>query len=329
MKRTNGRIDRFLLKEKAKAIARSLGIENFRASRSWVRNLLAKQETISPHPKQVTASTSRPVTDSLEDESSLLRDKEKKIRKWKKCLPRLTSRCNTEDIFNVDEVGIYYKMDLSRFQNLSDSRSPPRSSGKDMVTVLLGSNASGTEKLPLLIIAKSNNHCLQTNVLKWNKTGYMTSKLFREYMTRLNKKMMKQHRKILVFLDNNTPHHVMRRISLKNVTCVFFPTKTTAVLQPIDLGIAQSFGKLYFQKVSEHVCSALGTDDRLNVADIPIDITDGVKWARTAWNEVKSSTIVNSFRQAGFSVTVDNDSLTEMSINSLRYSGFGNKKEGI
>jgi hypothetical protein len=103
------------------------------------------------------------------------------------------------------------------------------------------------------MIAKSSNHSLQTKVLKWNKKSYMTFKLFAEYMTRLNK-MMKQDRNILVFLDNNAPHHVMNLISLKNVICVFFPTKTAAMLQPIDLRMAQSFRNLYFEKVSEHVC---------------------------------------------------------------------------
>jgi hypothetical protein len=230
MKRTGRRITRFVIMLKAKAIAHSLGIENFRASKNWINNFLRKQDTISPHPKQVGASTSRDVTDSIDDESSILSNK--MIKKWKKGLSCLTSEFSTED-FNLDEVGIYYKMDFCRFHNLSDNRSPPRSSGKDMITVLLGSNASGTEKLPLLIIAKSSGNSLQTNVLKWSKKGSLTSKIFEEYMVQLNQKMMVQNRKILVFLDNNASHKVLHKTTLQNITCVFFPPKTTVKLQCI------------------------------------------------------------------------------------------------
>jgi hypothetical protein len=110
-------------------------------------------------------------------------------------------------------------------------------------------------------------------MLKWNKKGYMKSKLFAKYMTQLNK-MMRQNRKILVF-DNNAPHNV----TFKNVTCVLFPTTTTAMLQPIDMGITHSLS-----------CTSNATFPLIGRSENPLSDREGNdKFLK--WNDTSSMTI--------------------------------------
>ena len=58
-----------------------------------------------------------------------------------------------------------------------------------------------------------------------------------ELIAKLNQKMVKESRKILLFLDN-----VSDLVdSFSNVEVVFLPVHTTARLQPLDAGIIKNF----------------------------------------------------------------------------------------
>ena len=73
----------------------------------------------------------------------------------------------------------------------------------------------------------------------------MTASLFDEWLADVNRKMMKQKRKILLFIDHAPCHNSDKEYS--NISLKFFPPKTTSKLQPLDQGIIKNF-KCYYRK---------------------------------------------------------------------------------
>ncbi|CAB4480798.1 unnamed protein product [Rhizophagus irregularis] len=60
-------------------------------------------------------------------------------------LQQLLSRYTLDQIYNIDETGLFYRMSPS--QTLSTKPVPGRKKDKTRITVLLGANATGTDKL--------------------------------------------------------------------------------------------------------------------------------------------------------------------------------------
>jgi DDE superfamily endonuclease len=81
---------------------------------------------------------------------------------------------------------------------------------KERVTVMVGSNMTGTDKLKLLVIGKSKNPRAMKNVRKEslpvdyesNKKAWMVSDVYKRWLSKLDEKFSREHRKILLFLDN-------------------------------------------------------------------------------------------------------------------------------
>ncbi|KAG8201261.1 hypothetical protein JTE90_016748 [Oedothorax gibbosus] len=61
-----------------------------------------------------------------------------------------------EQIYNVDETGLYYRMLPSKtLASIKEASAPGYKKSKERVTVSLCSNATGTHKLPVMLIGKS------------------------------------------------------------------------------------------------------------------------------------------------------------------------------
>ena len=82
------------------------------------------------------------------------------------------------------------------------------------MTIFVAANMSGCDKLPLVIIVKSQNP-RQIRTVKhlpfdyyFNTTAWMTEVIFYGYCQKLNVQMMKKKRSILLFIDNCKAHPV-------------------------------------------------------------------------------------------------------------------------
>ena len=68
-------------------------------------------------------------------------------------------------IFDYDETGLYFKMLLGYTLTSVNNRPDGTKKAKDMVIINTCANASGTTKLPLLLIGKAKNPRCFRNVL--------------------------------------------------------------------------------------------------------------------------------------------------------------------
>lgn len=81
--------------------------------------------------------------------------------------------------------------------------------------------------------------------------------IFEKWLTKINRRMKREGRRILLIMDNATSHKVSAKagnvgesfgfdtIELSNVTVIFIPSRVTSVVQPLDAGIIASFKVCY------------------------------------------------------------------------------------
>ena len=150
-------------------------------------------------------------------------------------------------MFIILIIGLYWKLEPSK--TLSTGPLSGTKKSKERVTILLTFNATGLIKLPPLFIHKFKTPRDMIGYDKsklpvdyyWNKSAWMQSSIWNEYLKLLNKRMEKLNKKILLLIDNAPVHTTENSLLLTNVTVHYLPPNTTAHLQPADAGIINSF----------------------------------------------------------------------------------------
>ena len=164
------------------------------------------------------------------------------------------------------------------------------------------------EKKKVLLIATSKNPRALKGVDKSKlpvtyhsqKKAWMTTSIFKSWITNFDRSMRKQKRHVLLFMDNAGVHNV-DKAELSNVKLIFFPKNTTSCLQPLDAGVIQSFKLNYRKYVNNHVLNML---TNVNTAQSnpfkSINISLVIIWIFRSWNAVGMRTISRCFLNCGF-----------------------------
>jgi len=132
-----------------------------------------------------------------------------------------------------------------------------------------------------------------------NRAAWMNSKIFTNWLHEFDSMMEKQKRQILLFLDNAPVHPP--DLTLKNITLKFFPSNSTALVQPLDQGVMRAFKAQYRRQLIQHVIAS--ADVAHTVDDIIITALDAICWIDLAWRSITELTIQNTFKRAGFQVS--------------------------
>ena len=119
------------------------------------------------------------------------------------------------DIFNADEFGMFWKALPSRTSATEEEKfASGMKSLKDRITTMACANASGTIKIPLLIIGKTKKPRCFKNVktlpVKYNaqESALMNREIFTDWFIKVFIPTARKHanRKILLPLDNAPAH---------------------------------------------------------------------------------------------------------------------------
>lgn len=170
-----------LLREKALELSKSYDMENFSASHGWVEKFKNRHGLAS----RVLSGESA----SVDNDS---------VAQWMTDLKTLISKYEPKDIYNCDETGLFYRLMPDRTLAFKGESCHGGKKSKERLTALLCCNADGSDKLNPLIIGKSKNPRCFKNVKKLpcdytsNKTAWMTSNIFLDFLHKFDRKMEKE-----------------------------------------------------------------------------------------------------------------------------------------
>ena len=221
-------------------------------------------------------------------------------------MSRVLQRYKPSNVYNLDEIGLYWVLKPNHKLIFKDEECNGGKKSKNHITVLIGANMDGFEKLHLLVIGKSKRpRCFPKKLYSLpvlyeaNSNAWMTADVFTEYVKQEDARLQKRSGRCFI-LDNCTAHPHLQR--LRTITLYFFPPNTTAKLQPCDQGIIKNFKTLCRQMLLKCIVQGLDDGEQWN-----INLLDGLYLIRLAWQNVKCSTISNCFRHTGFYVSLEND----------------------
>lgn len=274
-----------VLRTKAKYFGRELGVdEGFQYSHGWV-DRFKKRFAISG--KKLSGESA-----GVDGETVLAG-----IQKAREIIKKFAPK----DVYNMDETGLFYQMLPDRSLTTSEFVKGTKKA-KQRVSVAVCANADGSDKLKLLVIGKSKKpRCFkQMNVghycdYRFNTKAWMTGLLFNEWLEDFNSLMRSRNRHVLLLLDN-APSHLLPededgKPALSNVTIHFLPPNTTSHLQPMDAGIIQNM-KVHYRRMQVQYLV-----DRIDSNRPPkLELSDAVRFVKSAWDSVTPETIRNCFR---------------------------------
>lgn len=207
-------------------------------------------------------------------------------------------------------------------RGLSNKKQSGVKGNKVRITYLFVANATGSDKLPPLIIGKAKKPRAfkgktgaQLGFNYWNNAkAWMTGSIYHMFLSDWNDELVKQNRNILLLHDNFSAHVCIPTDQLSNIHIEPFRANLTAHVQPMDAGIISSF-KAHYRSQFAH--RALERHDRgVTPSEIyNINQLEGMRLAEQAWNRVTAKTIQNCFIKAG--TVVRSDSVPAQSSSSV------------
>lgn len=293
-------INESLLEEEAKNYCLKNNINDFKASHGYFCKFYNREAVSIKH---IHGDASNVDHELAED--------------WKSKLNDLTNAYAPKDVFNVDELGLFFQLIPSKTLTVKGNNCKNGKKSKQRITVLLGSNSIGTEKLQPFVIGKFEKpRAIKTLIDKkilqvryrHNKAAWMTGELFKKYLANLNNKFKKNNRQTLFFLDNCPAHP--HGLEFSNIKLIFLPKNTTSVLQPMDMGIIKVFKDYYKKRLIRHLLNGKRQNSSTPIDKVVVNLKHAIDFTVAAWKEVTEKTIKNCFRKSGFFQNEDN--LTEL-----------------
>ena len=220
---------------------------------------------------------------------------------WKQQHTDLLNEYHPRDIFNVDETGLGWKCTPKKSLVFKDEKARGMKLSKERLTILFCCSALGKKLEPIVIGKSKNPRSFKKKKIpvqyESNKTSWMTTKIFTEWLKQFDAKMQSENRKFLLLLDNAPVHPV--NLNFSNIRLLFFPRNSTSVIQPLDQGIIRSFKSSYRFKLSMHLLS-FKEIDAIDEASGKFNLLDAMHWISQSWEDVTIATIVNCFNHANF-----------------------------
>ena len=237
---------------------------------------------------------------------------------WKETtLQSILTNSEKSDIYNADEVGLFFKVLPKKALHLKDDNCTAGEHSKIRVTWLAAANINGY-KLPVFVTGKSEKPRCFKNIKKLpcyyrgQKKSWMDSTLFEEWVRELDNQFEKENQEIALIIDNCTAYPEIG--GLKAIDLFFLPSNTTPVLQPMDQGVIRSLKVRYRTKVVQKMIEVIDGNKSLP----NISVLNAVKILVKSWDEVTDKTVQNCFKKAGFCEIEEDDAVSDDPFAALK-----------
>jgi len=239
------------------------------------------------------------------------------IESWMERMQELCKGYDDKDILNMDESGCFFKALPTKGYAIKGKKSKGGKKSKQRVTVAFFVSADGGKVGKPIVIWKSKTpRCFKkasapdilSKVMYFSDPkSWMQVEIMEKIIENLNNQMIKEKRKVILFLDNATVHPPSLVGKFSNIKIVFLPKNTTSRLQPLDAGIIQSFKCKYRKKLMRFVIARSKDDVLASEITKQVDVLQAIEWIAKAWGEVSVDTIKNCFKKCGFDENSNQD----------------------
>lgn len=213
------------------------------------------------------------------------------------------------NIYNMDEMGLMWKVVPSKTLIHSNDKSvATQKLKKDCVIVGLCANGSGSHKLDISIHKfhdlKALKNCNSLPVIyKVQERAWVNKEIFNEWYENHFKPSVRRYQmghgtfgKVILLLDNSQSFELnpLEIQHDENFEIIFLPPNTTALLQPMDQGIAAKLKKAYFHKMLRTV---LQYSEDIQEFYMKYNVKDCIRLLHEAWNDMSAISIQNAWKK--------------------------------
>ncbi|NXK98194.1 TIGD4 protein, partial [Formicarius rufipectus] len=288
-----------LLRRKAQDLAQQLGHSEFRCSNGWLDRFKSRYGIVfRAQPVEAAATTAA-------DAPALW---------YPDVLPCYLNDYQPKNVFCIQETGLLYQMlPHNTFAFKGETCSVGKLS-KERITVVVGTNMDGSEKLPLLVIGKNKSpHSFKDVDYEANDEAWMTSEVFQQWVHKLDGRFQAQQRQVVILVDSLPAHTEVKNLS--SVKLVFFPPDSSPVMKQ---GIIKSLKVKYRQCLIKRFVDCVEGNK-----EFMLTLLDAIEMLQLCWREVTAKTIVKSYTGAGFKLeteTNNNDKETENDFDLIAHA---------
>lgn len=204
-------------------------------------------------------------------------------------------------IFTLSEIFLSHDLPLDKNYYNDES---------DFLTCMLCTNIDGTEKLDPLIIGRYENYPSFENkssaristqhgiIYHSNKKKWLTSTLFYDWLSILDKRLALTNRDIVLILDDSASHRIIN-IKLERIRLLY--TSSNQKFSPMNWGIENDF-RLIFRILQYKVLIRKQKDLNmkiLNKEEIKFTMIEIFDLIKKSWSLVSELTIQSSWKKSG------------------------------
>lgn len=222
-----------------------------------------------------------------------------------------------ENVYNADETGLNWKaLPRKTLASRRELAAPGPKISKDRITALACANATGSHRLPMLVIGKSKkprcfkhvNMSAMPIVYTSQKSAWMDSTIFVEWFVETFIPSVKAHQlkngkreKTLLLLDNAPTHPSCDILNEKDefVKVMFLPPNVTSLLQPMDQGVIETFKRYYRKELLRKLLLEKEEDGEKSLIrnHKKIDLKDASYMIGAAWDSVKEQNLKKAWNK--------------------------------
>ncbi|XP_076298804.1 PHD finger protein 5a isoform X1 [Lasioglossum baleicum] len=290
------RLTNALIREKAKALIEELGTSsNFTASQGWISRFKARYKIRLSKPDKVGNTDEMATSRFIEDFNKMLEEE----------------NIEEDNIYNMDETSLLWKaVPWRTLVHKGEQPAEDRKTRKEIVTVALCANATGTHKLPLLFIHKyakprAFKHIKQDLpvIYKHQRCPWVNAEVFTDWYVNHFKHSVREFHsrerrvgKVLLLVDNFRGHVIPKELPEdENFKFMYLPPNTTSLIQPLELGIIAKCKRSFRASLLREILRYPGG---LRAFYVNYDIKDCIDYIAQSWsNNITSENIRNSWKK--------------------------------
>ncbi|KAM6401085.1 tigger transposable element-derived protein 4 [Pluvialis apricaria] len=285
-----------MLRLKANDFAQKLGHSDFKCSNGWLDRFKSRYGLVfRAQPVEAAAST------TVDAPAPWYQD----------VLPYYLNDYQPKNVFFIQETGLLYQMlPHNTFAFKGETCSVGKLSN-ERITIAVGTNMDGSEKLPLLVIGKNKSprsfkdaESLPVDY-EANDMAWMTSEVFEQWMHKLDDRFQAQQRQVVILVDSLPAHTEVK--NLKSVKLVFSPPDSSSWVDT-KKGVIRSLKVKYRRCLIKRFVDCVEGNK-----EFMLTILDAIEMLHLCWRKVTPETCVKSYKEAGFKLeTKANDNNTEV-----------------